>query len=426
MSNSPLASPSSVGGWKNIPQDLKLYAKVLLSLNLIAFASLIYYYCVYGEMWRADIWSVSSDRFGDFWHYHWLFGFIHTQAFFSNADHFAYPAPCAVILDMLYHSGPYPHGVFCTVLGGALLASAYWLYRILTGYGWRTRDAAAFCAFVAINAYPWWKLLDRSNLEVFVYLFLATGVWAYITGRKSLAAILWGCAGAMKIYPVVMLVLFLRKSALRQLVIGSVTCIVVLLCSFWFVGPTIHAAALGSVQGVTGFLGSYAGTSRVYELSIDHSLLGSIKELCLFDTAHLDHHWKHQSTGYQAAVILIGPILYFMRIRKLPVWNQMGLFLTAIVLLPPVSYDYTLVHTYLTFGVVVSAYLYALQSGRTLPHAAAFFTAFAVIGSTQGWMAHWIYRFNGVIKCTALLTLAVLLLITPLTLGPAADELVEA
>jgi hypothetical protein len=409
--------------WTKLPTGLRLFATLAVILQLAAFAALPYYWVKYGEMWRTELWTRSTDIFGDFWHYRALFQLIHTQAFFTSADRFAYPAPCAVILDLLYHL-PYPHGVFVELFSLIFLSSAFLFYRLLVRLGLAARVAAAFVIVLVLCSYPWDKLLDRSNVELFVYLFVASGLWAFVTGRRELAAVLWGCAGAMKIYPLVMLAVFFRKSMLRPLLIGFATFAGVLLISFWFVGPTIPQAAMGSVHGVTGFLGSYAGSSRVWELTIDHSLLGGIKELCLLDVAHRDHHWTHQSTGYQAAVIILGPMLYWFRIRKLPVWNQTCLFIVAIVLLSPVSYDYTLIHIYLVLGIVVAAYLYALGEGTTLPRARAFFITFAIITTSQGWMQHSVYRFNGLIKCIALLVLSWLLLSVPLTLGSRADETV--
>lgn len=412
--------------WRPIPPCLRLFLVLTVILNGFALASLPYYYVVYGETWRVALWSEPSDRFGDFWHYFKLFSVFHTQAFFTSTERFAYPAPCAVLTDWLFKFGPQAHIVYICLFAAILVGSASLFYKTLRSYTIRPRSAVLFTTLLTLTSYPWLKLLDRSNLELFVYLFIASGVWAYLKGHRTLAATLWGCAGAMKIYPLLLLVLFLRKNLLRQFAIGCATTLAVLLASFWFVGPTIATAALGSFHGVTGFLGSYAGTSRVRELNVDHSILGAIKEVCLLDKSHLVRHWKHQSTGYEAAVILIGPFLYFYRVRQLPLWNRLSLFLIAIALLPPVSYDYTLIYVYIVMGIVTAAYLHALKSGRSLPYANTFFVAFAVVASSQGWIQHSIMAFNGLIKCITMLTLCALLLAVPVSLGEELDATVEA
>jgi hypothetical protein len=413
--------------WRaEVPSYLKLFLYLTILLDIAALASLPYYYVKYGETWRVGLWSEPSDRFGDFWHYRKLFSAFHTRAFFTSAERFAYPAPCAVITDFLFKFGAHAHVVYVVLFALILTASGFFFYRTLHNFGIDSRYAALFASLVVLTSYPWLKLLDRSNLELFVYLFVAVGVWAFITGRRQTAAIMWGFAASMKIYPVLLLVLFFHRSMRRELLIGCATTVASLLASFWFVGPTISVAALGSLHGVFGFLGSYAGTSRVRELNIDHSVLGGIKEVCLLDKAHLVRHWKHQSTGYEASVIVISPLLYIYKIRRLPFWNRLSIFLIAIALLPPVSYDYTLIYIYIAMGIVTAAYLHALQIHKSFPHAKLFFISFALIASSQGWVQHSIMAFNGLIKCIALLALFGLLLFTPLTLGREWDSGVEA
>jgi len=406
--------------WRDFAPELRLFLGLCITLDLITLIALPYYHFRYSDAARIQIWSLVDDRFGDFWHYRELFAYFHTQAFFTSADRFAYPAPCAVLYQFLYHLGPRPHIVFSLMLFAVLLASAWLFYRMLLHFSVRKVEALSLTIFLALTSYPWEKLFDRANIELFVYLFLALGTWAYLTGRKSLSAAMWGCAGAMKIYPLVMLALFLHRKMLRPLLTGILTFAASLMVSFWYVGPTIKAAAIGSITGITGFIGNYAANAHLRELTIDHSILGATKELLLLDTSHAGG-WPHLSTIYQAIVIVCGPILLFSWIRKLPALNQLCLFLTAIVLLPPVSYDYTLVHIYLVMGIVVAAYLSAIQRGEHLQSAKAFAVIFALLTSSEGWAQHGPLRINGVIKCLALLALCWLLMRIPLTLGLGAN-----
>jgi hypothetical protein len=268
-----------------------------------------------------------------------------------------------------------------------------------------------------LTSYPWHTLYDRGNIEVFVYVFLATGLWAYLTGRQTLAAVLWGCAGAMKIYPLAMLAIFLHRRTLRPLLVGIATFAGVLLFSFWYVGPTIRMAALGSLHGVFGFLGSYAASARRSELNADHSVLGSIKEILTLHMFGLGKDWPGLSIAYQGTVAVAGSILFFGWVRKLPVLNQLCLLLIAIVLLPPVSYDYTLIHTYLVMGIVLGAYFYALRHDQPFPGAKAYFAAFGLIATAQVWILIRGLRVNGLIKCGSLLMVCWLLLRFPLRMG---------
>ncbi len=413
--------------WRNrLPPALRLYVLLSLVLDLAVIVSIAYYHARYHDAQREEIWSTRPDMFGDFWHYRVLFlSSFHTSAFFSAADRFAYPAPCAVMLNLLYKAGNHAHQLYALIFVAVLLASAFFFYRILKGFGWRQADAVLLPAFLAISSYPWIKLFDRSNLELFVYIFLALGVWAFATGRENLAAVLWGFAASLKIYPLLICAVFFRRKSLRPLAICLLTFAGVLLLSFWFVGPTIHMAALGSFSGVSSFIDKYGSDTGFRHSTIDHSILGSIKEICLLDGSGFNVARKFQNTGYQIAVVILGPILYFLRIRKLPAWNQLSLFLIGMVILPPVSFDYTLIHVYLAFGIVSVAYLASLQMGQSLPMANWFFAMFALVTSSQGWIQIGIFHLNGLIKTLALLTLCGLLLAVPLTLEPKRDSVGE-
>ena len=394
---------------------LVFYLSLTLILTLATGLALLFYAHSGHSLLEAELWSEPADRFGDFFHYHSLFAVFHTAAFFTAADRFAYPAPCAVVYAWLFRLGPYAHAAYNIMLAASALASAALLYRNLRRFlpAWRS---VGLCAFLLATSYPWFRLWDRGNLELFVYIFVAGGVWAWLTGRRSLAAVLWGCAGAMKIYPLALLAVFLHRGRWRPLLVGLASCTAVLLASFWYVGPTLREAALGSLHGVTGFVSGYAGTARRSELNVDHSLLGALKELLSLHILHLGQDWPRLSLVYQAVIAIAAPLFFFLKVRRLPALNRLCLLLIAIVLLPPVSYDYTLIHVYLVFGIVLVAYLHAQQQHRPLPRARAWFTSFAVLFTSQTWIQLRGMRVNGLLKCAALLLLSGLLLSFALTM----------
>ena len=286
-------------------------------------------------------------------------------------------------------------------------------------------EATVIAALLMLTSYPWHTLYDRANMELFVYVFLAAGVWAFLAGRPLLAAALWGCAGALKIYPLALLAVFLHRRTLRPLLMGFATFAGVLLLSFWFVGPTVMIAAKGTIAGLTGFVGHYAGTARREELNLDHSALGAIKEILSLHMFHQGSDWPGLSRVYQIVVFLGAPLIFFGWIRKLPLLNELCLLLIGVVLLPPVSYDYTLVHTYLILAIVMGAYFSAIRNSRAFPGATVYFTAFALLATPQTWLHLKGLRPNGVIKCLALIAIASLLLRFPLSMGLGVETLHE-
>ena len=404
-------------GFTELPHGLRLYRNLVVLLTAACLVALAVYHWLGIPLYKAELWSIRSDAFGDLWHYIPLFSRIHTAGFFQQADRFAYPAPCALAYQLLYAFGSGRLVFFFGLYAVTLLFSATLFARGLLRAGLTKAQAIGLVALLICTSDPWWILLDRANIELFVYIFLASGTWAYLRRQPVLAAVLWSLAGAMKLYPLVLLALFLHRRTLRPLLTGLLTFAATLIGSLWYVGPTVRVAAVGSLDGMAGFLSSYAATARRIELNHDHSLLGALKEIFSLHMMHIGTHLKWLSQGYEAAVFIVFPILYFVWIRKLPALNQLCLDLIAIVLLPPVSYDYTLVHLYLVIGIVCVSYLQSLVGRRNvLPHASSFFVAFAMLCSSVAWLRVRGLQFNGLFKTVSLVTIAVLLLRQPLTL----------
>jgi hypothetical protein len=417
-----MAHKSSTERLPGLPPGLKFFLLLDLLLTMSAGLSLLYYHFHHIPLANTHLWTAIEDRYGDLWHYRLLFEKLHTAGFFQGQERFAYPAPCAVIYAVLYHFF-HSFAIFNTILVLALAASTYLFSRALLRSGLQPMWALLFPLIVALTAGPWQVLCDRANLELFVYLFTGGGVWAYLTGRKTFAAVLWGCAGAMKIYPLALLAVFLARKTMRQFLAGAAVAALVLLLSFWFVGPTIGAAAMGTLMGVTGFLNTYAAVARRLELNIDHSMLASIKQILSLHMLHLGYDWPHLSRGYEITVCVLAPVLYFKRIRQMPEINQLCLMLVAIVLLPPVSYDYTLIHIYLVFGIITASYLFALRQGRPYAGVMSYYVAFALLFTREEWISipGRGLVFNGLLKCGSLIALGVLLLRFPLTMEAETD-----
>jgi hypothetical protein len=86
-------------------------------------------------------------------------------------------------------------------------------------------------------------------------------------------------------------------------------------------------------------------------IGFDHSLFALLK--LLLRPLHLP------LTGllhvYMPFAGLVGVLLYFIRVRKLPLANQFLFLTTMSILIPPTSFDYTLVQLYSPFAVLLFA-----------------------------------------------------------------------
>jgi hypothetical protein len=416
---------------------LRLYRNLIVILMALAMASLFWYRdasktqqnagLIYRgpayAMEKAGMWSAPDDSFGDFWHYAPLLQRLHTAEFFTGQEHFAYPAPCAIAYKLLYATGRHAQRIYRGMMAAAALFTAALFVAALRRRGIAAAAAIGLGVAMLLTSEPWLTLLDRGNVELLLYLLIAGGVWAYFSGRQSLAAALWGCAGAMKLYPLALLGMFLYRKTLRPLAVGVGAFAAVTLGSLAYVGPTIAIAGRGLFTGLNGFVSRYAAFARRSELNSDHSLLGAMKEILSLHMLHIGTNLSGFSHTYEVVIAIAAPLFYFLTIRKLPVRNQLCILLLCIVFIPPVSYDYTLIHAYLAFGIVALAYVEMVRSGRNLAHATLFFVFFALLTTPLSWFHLRGLGFNGVLKAGSILGLLILLVRQPLTIDVEQDGL---
>ena len=104
---------------------------------------------------------------------------------------------------------------------------------------------------------------------------------------------------------------------------------------------------------------------------------------------------------YLGVVAFAGVALWIFRIRKLPLTNQVLALTTASVLLPPISHDYTLMHLYAPWAMLV----FATLQGRRIPGLGIAFTCFALLFTPQSYLIYYSARFAGEFKSVVLVVL---------------------
>ena len=270
---------------------------------------------------------------------------FHTAQFF-HPDHFsgfAYPPGAAVVYRAFYALPRLKVGYFTACVIWTLFGIAS-VYRAFTRRG-LSSPAAAALALSGVLAFPLVFLVQRGNIEIVLWIVSTLGILAYLRGRPYLAAVLWGIAACIKIYPILLVGLFLGRRLRGQtgpFLVGIGTAILCTVAALWYVGPSIGIASHGFLQGVQGFQGSYAQTVRTGEIGFDHSLFSIVKLLAILSGS---------SAGpllhpYYLVAGAIALLVFFLRVRHLPFANRLVFITVGFTLLPPVSYEYSLVHLY--------------------------------------------------------------------------------
>ncbi len=280
------------------------------------------------------------------------FQYFHKLSFFEYAGQvpFMYPAPIALLYWFFYLFGRLTTLAFLVFSLLLVAISGGMLGRRWIEFGVSRRTALLYLTACFFLSYPFWFELKDGNMEIVLLGLTIGAVWAFLDGRTWLAAACIGFAMALKIYPFVFLGLLVAKKQYRQCVFAVILAAAVNLFSLWAVCPSIAYSAHQIAAGIEHFR-EYAFLHRLFpEIGYDHSLFALLKTLLPhLPSAEVLSKWLNV---YLGIVAVAGCALYFLRIRKLPVVNQVICLTVACIVLPPVSLDYTLMHLYVPWAMV--------------------------------------------------------------------------
>ena len=149
-------------------------------------------------------------------------------------------------------------------------------------------------------------------------------------------------------------------------------------------------------------------TYRADQIGFEHSLFSCLKQLL-----RLALRGAHRTEELLPALclpylLLVGvalAVLYWTRLRKLPVLNQLFALTACSIVLPFVSYDYTLVHMYAPWAAFLLFLSRDVARGRvafSMRKALAFLIPCAVLFAPLSWMLFHGAGFGGQMKALAL------------------------
>lgn len=338
------------------------------------------------------------------------FRYFHSPEFYTHSYVLPYPAPTVGVIKLFMIPQPvagHARGAVRRYEGTILLlitVMAFALRRFLIRRGIERRDATLFAAVTYLCAFPAWFDVTQGNIEWFVCGVLMLGVWAFCTRRFKTAATCIGVAGAMKIFPIIFIALFLPGRKYKEVLLTALSAAIATVVGLWLVCPNIHQSMVQTIGALGVFEHGYMVQVRSTEVGFDHSLFALVK-LALRAIRGGPVH-SRALRWYLPGVAVGGCVLYFWRIRKLPLTNQVLCLTVAAIVLPPVSYEYTLLHLY---GAFVLLLIFALEQRRrsTTPPGylivAMLLLAFLFAPESE-FIAGGV-RFGGQLKCVALLGL---------------------
>ena len=290
-----------------------------------------------------------------------------------------YPYPISsVYVYLLFNHLPRPLAAFLIfVLLSFFIATWQFSVRVKQLAPGHLPQIALWSTFLL--GFPLLFLLDRANLEGLIWVLILLGIVAYTRNRMLASAILWSMAASMKIFPGLLFVLFVARRKYGMFVIAIVSTAVLSVLALAGVGPSVRQAALDSAKGAPFVINNYI-LART-DPQFDHSLFQAIKQVihgyrytARNDPAPDRPAFQRALRIYNILIPLGAVVLYWFRLRRMPLLNQFMAYLLLCVLLPYVSGDYTLVHVYLVWGAFLLFLFSDVATARVKIPAAAIYT----------------------------------------------------
>jgi hypothetical protein len=246
------------------------------------------------------------------------------------------------------------------VVSGAWLAVlVWWVSRGLIRAGFAAATAVLLPLTLVLISFPIQRLIHQGNVELVLWMFTALGVWAYVRERNDLAAVLWGLAAAMKLFPVILLILLLPRRRYRAFAEGVGTFLGATVFSLWWLGPSMGVAWRGSLQNVFGYQSVRMTEWSLKELVANHSLI----ELAKLGATIANFPLAKLTLPYYLCGALVMAAAFFGKLWKMPMANQLLAVCTFMVMFPPISYYHALVHMYAPLMVLAWVAIGAERAG---------------------------------------------------------------
>jgi hypothetical protein len=349
------------------------------------------------------VWPLMSpySAFSDFTFFAPHAATFHRKAFFDTEIN--YPATLACLLEFFYVL-PWPLGIFLCAIVLSFAVAGVLFGRALRRAGVPGAGTALLLS-VFVLSFPLWFELERANAEAAVWVVVSIGIWAFLRDRRYLAGICFGVAGTMKIFPLVFFGLLLSRKQYRPIAAACACSLGLLAICLWLESGSLMGSWLGGAAAAEPFRTNYL--LKTDSSGFDHSIFALIKQSVggHHRSPALAHTFEVILTRYMALAAVGGVALYFTRIKKMPILNQVMALTVASILLPPISYDYTLIYLYVPCGMLVLSVIRAGRNRATSIAVSVALIAFAVLLAPETEVIAQRVSLGGDIKCVTLFVL---------------------
>jgi hypothetical protein len=395
-----MPEPWKFGTERAFPPSLRWFAFGLLGLTgLSALFNLV---CVWGLHLGFPFstpFVAKASLFDDLILYTPNSHLMHTAAYFRVPLLLTYPAPCHIVYWVLLLAGGHVVAAYLVSAAAIALTALLLFTRALAGCGIERWPCLGFAAILLLTSFPLAFTVYTGNIELYVWLAVLCGLWAYGSGRAGLAVVCFALAGSAKLYPLIFFLLFLRRGQWHRILQGACVFAASFVGSLWLIYPNVAVAYREIGSRTSAFMTS---TILGYESGLvgyDHSPWSLYKALT---SPWIERHSKTELDLYLAVGISVTLLLWFTRVRRMDRLEQILFLSAAMLIVPPISNDYTLLHLYAPFGLLALAVVRDEVPSRL---STPWLVCFAVLFTAQSFVIAVSTHFAGQLKCLFLVVL---------------------
>jgi hypothetical protein len=263
-------------------------------------------------------------------------------------------------------------GVVPEEVAFGLLVTAFEVVLVLVLWFWTTERLAAdrlsralHVAVLALLPYPVLFVIDRGNLEMAVFIFLAAFFWLYYRRRSGWAFVPLALAIAAKYYWVSLLLLLLLDRQWRQALWSILTALATSLAALIVIGTISGYGVerlIGSIRYTLG--GHMDMTGGLGIASHAHSLWTWV--VCITRwTDYAFYFLPAQRIYFLMAVLILLVVVRRLARGGFRDWQKATALVACTLVLPFESGDYTLIHLMLPLALFAAVPAWGWRSAVT-------------------------------------------------------------
>jgi hypothetical protein len=239
--------------------------------------------------------------------------------------------------------------VFLAVFAGFM---AWWTMR---SFAWSLTPIEKLAVIlITFASLPVSIAIDRGNVDLWVFIFVAIGIAAFESRKKATAATLIGLAAAAKLAPVIYLLVFVRKGQWRFIILGVTVAAMCSLAGFASFGGSLSGNIHGFTHALSNLEESYnhESNSTFYNSSI-YGWAQSIGYATGGLHGSLDVRVAIAPFAMPLEIVAALVLGWYLYAREEAVWRAVTLMTLWMLLFQDVVYYYELLFIFIPLALFV-------------------------------------------------------------------------